>query len=100
MGGIKPGQIIGIEPGEIIHFQARRHRDGTGDIVEDHEYCDTCLHKGTCERCIRKGNGRPSEWEPGILSAESDCDSCLRQGCQYRDGTKRLNCPMRKRSAV
>ena len=28
------------------------------------------------------------------------CSTCLRQGCQYRDGTVRINCPLWKESAV
>lgn len=35
-----------------------------------------------------------------ILEENNSCSTCLRQGCEYKNETIRVNCPLYRRSAV
>ena len=69
-----------------------------GDRVFVHGFVDE-IRKGTI--IIRNNGGYfGTIREEVIESGQDDCSTCLRQGCQYRDGTVRINCPLWKESVV
>ena len=47
--------------------------------------------------CDRRMDGCPLH---ETVAYQHSCFTCLRQGCAYRDGTVRVNCPLWKESAV
>lgn len=66
---------------------------------EEFEWCGDCKEYDQEHHCCHRFTKviRDTIEE---LKITNDCDDCLRQGCQYRDGTQRFNCPLWKSSAV
>lgn len=69
-----------------------------GDRVFVHGFVDE-IRKDTV---IVKNNGGYFGTIPEevIESGQDDCSICLRQGCAYRTGIVRVNCPLWRGSAV
>ena len=79
----------------LIDADALKADYGMADECKD---CRTPVKECEYDRVYTKMDF--CSWLDDAPTVPDSCPSCLRQGCQYRDGTVRINCPLWKECAV